>query len=639
MLTLTAVAVLGGLLPLAVRESSRALHLLLCLAAGFFLGTVFLHFMPELHHIAVDRSEVWTWVLVGLLGVLILDLGIFGHQSHAAVGWATLLGLAVHASMVGLGLGMLPTVSMAFAIGMFAHKFGETFSLVSALRLSVRSRPLLLALLAFFASVTPLSMLLGSAIRDSVPESFHRVVSALAAGSFLYVAVGDILPEVFHEARDRSAKIVLLLVGTAFAALASLGHDHEVEHDHGSHTGADHVHEAVASSPGHFVLGLIEAGWAALCAAAPYLLFGFFVAGLIKVYLPKAFLTRLLGREDLPSILRASLLGAPLPLCSCSVLPTAIGLRRSGASKSATMAFLVSTPETGVDSIAVSAALLDPYLTVARPVGAVVSATAVGVATMLVGGSGSVVEARMSADRQSVADCCEHDGAAAAVVVDVGDKAVEHRHDHMHDLSNEDEASMPGASAKDKLAAACRFGFGPLFDDIVPSLLVGIMIAAAFSMLLPTDILASGLGQGWVGLLLAALLGLPIYVCASASTPVAAALLAKGLSPGAALVFLLVGPATNIASLLVLQREFGRRLVVVYLLVLVTTAIALGALTDWAYDAMRVPVQTALDHGHEASVVGSAAAIVLLLLAARAALRRMRGLSDEAVLDENTGTT
>lgn len=671
---LFAAAVVGGLFPLAVRESSRLLHLLLCIAAGFLLGTVFLHLLPELHEMAAGDGSVWTWVLVGLLSVLVLDLGIFGHQSHAAVGWATLIGLGLHAAMMGLSLGMLATISVMLAWGMLAHKFGETFSLVSAMRLSVQRRALLVALLLGFAAITPGAMMLGAAIRESVPASFQLIVSALAAGSFLYVAVGDILPEVFHEAEDRGPKIGLLLLGVAFAALASVAHVHptagegaaagEAGHSHGgdahaghshaghSHAGhshAGHAHDGHAhasgagfESPSDFMLTLLAEAWAALCAAAPFLLLGFLVAGLIKVYLPKDWLSRTLGKDDLPSILRASIVGAPLPLCSCSVLPTAIGLHKSGASKSATVAFLVSTPETGIDSVAVSAALLDPFLTIARPVGAVTSATAAGIATKLVvqgetaetssrsdaaGESSAPVASSAAGSREPEgASCCASEPAPREPVsspvasADASEECCEH------------EASKAQGSS---LSRAVRFGFGRLFDDIVPTLLVGILLAAMFALLLPAELLGAEWASGFTGLLLAALVGLPVYVCASASTPIAAVLLAKGLSPGAALVFLLVGPATNLASVLVLRKELGTRVVVAYVLTVVGVALALGALTNSLYAAWALPVASDVEHSHSVTWVGALSASVILGLAFLSFVRRYRGLRDDPVLDES----
>ena len=620
LLALFSATILGGLLPLFVRESSRVLHLLLCMAAGFLLGTVFLHLLPELTHVADGDLSVWTWVLLGLLAVLVLDLGIFGHQSHAAVGWATLLGLGLHAATMGMSLGMLPEISVILAWGLLAHKFGETFSLVSAMRLSVRKRSLLIVVLIGFAFVTPLAMLLGEAIREAVPDGFGLVISALAAGTFLYVAVGDILPEVFHDSRDRGSKIVLLLLGTAFAALVGLGgHAHEGHAEHaassaalGSAAGLGHVDKELAVGlPAEFVLALFSQAWAALVAVAPFLLLGFLIAGLIKVYLPKDFLSRALGKDDLPSILRASLIGAPLPLCSCSVLPTAMGLRENGASKSATVSFLVSTPETGIDSIAVSAALLDPYLTVARPLAAVVSATAAGLASRHVVRAEARVRGAVESAEAVVGETPKPDpgsqGAqpASCCAQPSADKLPQHGHFA-------------------QFRAACAFGFGKLFSDIVPSLLLGIVLAALFSLLLPAELLAGTWARGYGGLFAAALFGLPIYVCASASTPIAAVFLAKGLSPGAGLVFLMLGPATNLASILVLRKALGTRVVLAYLSAVVLVALCLGALTNMLYGAWDLAAPAGDFHENGASLFGTVSAIFLLGLAAWSFLRQFR---------------
>lgn len=654
MLGLFGAAVLGGLVPLAVRESSRLLHLLLCIAAGFLLGTVFLHLLPELHEMSAGDGSVWTWVLVGLLAILVLDLGVFGHNSHAAVGWATLIGLGLHAAIMGLSLGMLATVSSMLAWGLLAHKFGETFSLVSAMRLSVKRGGILLTLLGVFAAITPGTMLLGSAIRDAVPTSFHLIVSALAAGSFLYVAVGDILPEVFHEAQDRGTKIVLLMLGVGFAALVSGSHAHPAPgedgaaaghghaghshaghshagHGHAGHGHAGHGHAGVSESfdsPADFMLALISEAWSALCIAAPFMLVGFLVAGLIKVFLPKDWLTRALGQDNAASILRASVVGAPLPLCSCSVLPTAIGLHKSGASKSATVSFLVATPETGVDSVALSAALLDPFLTVARPVGALASATAAGFATKFVVSSEAQRAAALDDEAADVAhSCCGGKHAAPAVEPQPREAVEEPKASCC--------ASETSAHEPSRLRSAVRFGFGRLFDDIVPTLLVGILLAALFALLLPADLLGASWAQGPAGLLLAAVVGLPAYVCASASTPIAAVFIAKGLSPGAALVFLLVGPATNLASVLVLRRVLGGRVVAAYVCAVAGVALVLGGLTNMLYEAWALPDPVDASSTHEVGVFGAIGASLILLLALLSFMRRHRGIRDEPILDES----
>ncbi|MCB9881652.1 MAG: permease, partial [Planctomycetes bacterium] len=255
------------------------------------------------------------------------------------------------------------------------------------------------------------------------------------------------------------------------------------------------------------------------------------------------------------------------------------------------------------DSIAISAALLDPFLTIARPIGAVLSAIAAGLAASISGRHESVT----GVDVQTTPD----------------PKTCAETHAHSHEDHQHGEPASHPSSTPEKLREAVRFGFGPLFEDIVPSLLVGIVLAALFSMVLPADLLAGSGGQGFLGIAAAALLGLPIYVCASASTPVAAALLAKGLSPGAALVFLLVGPATNFASIFVLTKEFGRRVVALYVAAVVIVAVLLGLLTNLVYRAWSLPAPTGAGHDHAPSIVGIVAGTLLLAIALRAVARRL----------------
>ncbi len=577
-------SMVGGVLPLFARDSNRVLHLLVCISAGFFLGVVFLHLLPEMTHQAEGDDGIWAWVLGGLLGVLILDLGIFGSQGHAAVGWATLLGLSVHAAATGLSLGILRGVAGTLGFAMLAHKFGEAFSLVSALRFSVPSRRITLIPLALFSMITPVAIWAGAAIGARSDTLLVAHASAVAAGSFLYVAVGDLLPEVFHEAHDRGLKLVLLLAGVGFAVLVGGGHLHATPLLEGT------AHETSK------LLAWASQAWSWFEAAAPFLLLGFFVAGLVHVWLPRGWLRRVLGRDDARSVVTASLIGAPLPLCSCSVLPTAVALRKDGASKGATVAFLVATPETGIDSVAVSAALLDPFLTVARPIGAVLSAILAGLATML--GASNAEQPGSVAGADCAASLC---GTSCS----------------QSGGSETDRKAVPS------LDAALRFAFGDLLDDIAPSLLLGIAVSALFAVFLPVDFLGAPWASGFAGLLLAVAIGVPIYVCASASTPIAAALILKGLSPGAALVFLLVGPATNVASFFVLRRALGGRTVVIYLVTLVGTALALGLLTNWIYTAWSLPpVAASAAHADEGGIVHTLAAVVLALLCAASLWRR-----------------
>lgn len=583
-LLLFTISIAGGVLPLLVRDSARVLHLLLCLAAGFFLGVVFLHLLPELAHAGAMREETWGWMLAGLLLVLVLDLGLFGKQSHAAVGWATLIGLTVHAVAMGLSLGVLRGIEVVFLWALLSHKFGEAFSLASALRFTVASKRGVFLLVLLFAVTTPVAMLVGESVQEGLSREFAPILAAVAAGSFLYVAVGDLLPEVFHEAEDRIVKLVLLLSGVGFAAISSGG-----EHV------AAHSTEQVPPEAGGLLEAVLQGGtefWGFFQDAAPFLLLGFFVAALIRAFLPPRWLAGLLGRSDFGSIVRASAVGAPLPLCSCSVLPTAISLHRRGASKGSTVAFLVSTPETGVDSISVTWALMDPLMTVARPLGAFVSATVAGLAA-------SLVERRGDPREVHAAPGCagEHDE---------GDELVD------------------GDAAGVRFKKGVHYAFVDIFDDIMPSMLLGIAIAALFALVLPDNFLAAPWASGFPGLLLAACIGVPIYVCASASTPIAVALMLKGLSPGAALVFLLVGPATNLGSLFALAKVLGSRIVAAYLASVILCAIGLGVLLNLVYGWLDPAplVRRVVPPQHWSEWIRLACALALVLLCAASLWRR-----------------
>jgi len=290
-----------------------------------------------------------------------------------------------------------------------------------------------------------------------------------------------------------------------------------------------------------------------------FVLLGFLVAGLLHEFLPTATILRHLGAERPRSVVLAALFGAPIPLCSCGVLPAAAALRRKGASRSALMAFLISTPETGVDSVSLTYALLGPLMAVVRPLVAIATAIAAGLLGLL------------------VKDDPEAPPGAELVAV----------HDHEHPAG--DKLPAPG-SFLGRLRAAVAYGFGPLLDEIAFWLVVGFALTGLLAALLPNDFFGSVLGfdRGLVPMLAMAAASIPLYLCASASTPIAAALIAKGLSPGAGLVFLLVGPATNAATVSVARQLFGGSRLRIYLLTVLAASLAAGlALDELAADRVR----------------------------------------------------
>lgn len=320
--------------------------------------------------------------------------------------------------------------------------------------------------------------------------------------------------------------------------------------------------------------------WRLFVDSAPYLLFGFFSAGLLHGVISAETVGRHLGGRGIGPVVKAALFGVPLPLCSCGVLPAALGLRRKGASKGATLSFLVSTPETGVDSIALTYALMDPIMTIFRPIAAFVSAVAAGV--------------------------CENAfGRDRAPAVQAGSSC------------RCGEAALPGsASLLTRLREGTRYAFVDLLGDLVPWLALGFLLAGLITVVLPPGFLASRLGGGWLarGTMLA--VGIPIYICATASTPIAAALVLKGLSPGAALVFLLAGPATNLATLTSLTATLGPAATGRYVAAISVSALGLGYLLDGLYGALSISLRASAGSAPELLPAGVGLAAAALLGAA-----------------------
>ena len=309
--------------------------------------------------------------------------------------------------------------------------------------------------------------------------------------------------------------------------------------------------------------------WAVFLDTAFWLLLGLLAAGFIRSYISEDTMQRWVGGSGFAAVSRAALFGAPLPLCSCGVLPAAIGLHRSGASKEATVSFLISTPETSIDSIAVTYALMGPVMAMYRPVAALVSAIVTGMMTAFVN---SEAARPANSTVQPASPCCEHEA----------------KHDEISRCADSSEAAgnagccstQAAVEQQNRLYSAVRYAATELLDDIAAWMAVGIIIAGVMLTFIPPDWLAQW-GQGLFAMLIMLVVGIPMYICAVASTPVAAGMIMAGVSPGVALVFLLVGPATNIAGLALVSRELGGRVTVVYLAGLSIISVALGLLLEY----------------------------------------------------------
>jgi HflK protein len=330
-----------------------------------------------------------------------------------------------------------------------------------------------------------------------------------------------------------------------------------------------------------FLLRVLWETWDILKEASIFLLFGFLLAGVLAVLVPQRLLTKLLGTGKIKSVLWAATIGAPLPLCSCGVVPAALGLRRQGATPGATVGFLIATPETGVDSISLTYALMDPIITVFRPLAAIATAIAAGIATNFLG------TPRMPAPLRG-RDSSGDDGSDSGP----DHEHHHHGHDHHHDfLLDATNALNDVAITRSPLQAGKRvlhYAFRQLLDDTSYWLVLGILLSGVVAAAIPPSFIEKYLGNEIASMLLMLAIGIPIYTCASASTPLAAALVMKGLNPGAALVFLLAGPATNLGSLVLLFKFLGSRVLAVYLAAIIVVTLAAGFGLNWIYRAWQL---------------------------------------------------
>ena len=274
---------------------------------------------------------------------------------------------------------------------------------------------------------------------------------------------------------------------------------------------------------------------AVINAMSPYLLLGFLIAGILHVFVPKKFYAKYLSRNNKLSVLWAALLGVPLPLCSCGVIPTAVGLKNEGASKGAVASFLIATPQTGIDSILATFSLMGLGFAVVRPVAALVTGVC----------GGFLVNRLVKAnEREYIA-----------------------------------EASCKVESSN-RLWRVLKYAYFDMIQDIGLRLTIGLLVAALINVAVPDEFFLSFGKQPLLQMLVILVVAVPMYICSTGSIPVAAALMMKGLSPGAALVMLMAGPAVNIASILVVRKSMGSRFTWIYLLTIVVFSVLFGLLIN-----------------------------------------------------------
>ncbi|HOO57070.1 MAG TPA: SO_0444 family Cu/Zn efflux transporter [bacterium] len=291
------------------------------------------------------------------------------------------------------------------------------------------------------------------------------------------------------------------------------------------------------------IIKFLSEFWGILADMSFYLLLGFVVAGILSTYISTKTVEKHLGNTGFRSVFNAAMVGVPLPLCSCGVIPVGMSLRKHGASRGAAASFLISTPQTGVDSILVTYGLLGPLFAVIRPVVALI--------TGIIGGA--LVDAATT--RSGYQDVTEEEKCT--------------------------DSCCTGEKSERRLIKAFKHGFITLPRDIGRFLFIGILIAATLSVLIPENYFDNMLGSGLLPMLGMLVVGIPIYICSVGSVPMAAAFLAAGISPGAVLVFLMTGPATNAATITTIWKGLGKRTALIYLATIVFGSLLSGMLLDF----------------------------------------------------------
>lgn len=294
---------------------------------------------------------------------------------------------------------------------------------------------------------------------------------------------------------------------------------------------------------------------------APYLLLGFLIAGLLHVYVPRGAFTKYFGKNNLKSVIYASMMGIPLPLCSCGVIPTGISFYKDGASKGATVSFLISTPQTGVDSIMVTYSLLGLPFAIIRPIIALITSIA---------GGFWVNQADSKSDTQSFVDS---------------------------ELENESHSKS--------LISVFKYAFDEFLEDIADWLVIGLVLAGLIAVLVPADFFQSAMFQNeLLAMSLVLIASIPFYVCATGSVPIAAVLLMKGLNPGAVLVFLMAGPATNIATITVIAKSLGKKTLTIYLTSIILGSFLFGLAINHLFPSSFFVITSDVLHQHGGGLMG-----------------------------------
>ena len=321
--------------------------------------------------------------------------------------------------------------------------------------------------------------------------------------------------------------------------------------------------------------------WILTAEMAPYLLLGFLVAGFLHIFVPVSWVVKHLGGNSVKAVFKASLLGIPLPLCSCGVLPVAVSLRKAGSGTAPSLSFLITTPVTGVDSLMATWALMGGVFTILRLVVSLIIGLFTGLVMVIIN---QISPTDNLPDNQEV-------------------------------ISANFQTNSSAATFGQKIKQVFLYGLVELPASIAGSILIGLLLGGVIAALLPPDLVGKYLGAGFWGLVVSVIVAIPLYVCATGSIPIAMAMMVSGFSPGAALAFLIAGPATNTVAITTVKSILGVKALWVYLLLIFAGALGFGTMADIILPAdLIISLNAHSPHWQELSVLKILSGLVLLAL-------------------------
>ena len=374
----------------------------------------------------------------------------------------------------------------------------------------------------------------------------------------------------------------------------------------------------------------LEALWQLSLAMAPYILFGLFFAGLLHELVPDSIVTKHLGKDNVSSVLKSTVFGIPLPVCSCGVIPLATSIKKSGASKGATLSFLISTPITGVDSIMATYGIFGWIFTVYRAITSMIIAMVAGILTNIFDkdtSTSSVTDSTGSFTEQSRSTVTENQNTlradmeststmAFSTLKPVGADSISALDTPTaEELCGTGEDSCCSISSEEKKAfsfmRAMTYAFTTLLGDIAKPLFWGLIIGALITVAIPDNLAELLSDKTWLSYLLVIIIAVPMYVCATASLPIAAGLMLSGVSAGAAFVFLSAGPATNTVTIGVVKKMLGTKSLVIYLGSIIIGSIIFGLGLDYIFDASAIDPASLIHMDEEGGIIATVSSVLL----------------------------